>query len=161
MNSFVVEFRVAGFTDTDWFLRGRESGIVRCTALAEYVPGKGKVVHSTSRNEHMHRYCTLTHNCDSDAIPIRKRKGTEGGRSGRERETNKECAKERCVDTDPSDADRELLPTTRALRSIFVLFPFPLTRSRLHHLYRKFSINSILMLSVSTMVSTCHTVQPL
>lgn len=42
MSSFVVEFRVAGFTDTDWFLRGREGGGVRRTSLAEYVAGKGK-----------------------------------------------------------------------------------------------------------------------
>ena len=56
MSSFVVEFRVAGFTDTDWFLRGREGGSVRCTTLAEYVPGKEKVVHYTSYNKYiMHR----------------------------------------------------------------------------------------------------------
>ena len=37
--------------------------------------------------------------------------------------------------TDPSDRDRELLATAGADGNISVLFPPPLTGTRLHHLY--------------------------
>ena len=40
MCSFIGEFRKAGFTDTNRFLGGGESGTVRSTGLAEYVTVK-------------------------------------------------------------------------------------------------------------------------